>query len=236
MMMPVNPAPKILAFDTSSVRGSVALLEGAELRTELRLNSLQTHSTLLLSSIDFLLGRTGWSLNDLNLVAVGIGPGSFTGIRIGIATAIGFAQSLNIPFAGVSGLDVLAHQYIFPDGEIGAVLDAHRSQVYYGEYVSRNGKIRQAKKSALVYVSDLERQLADRHLYIVGDLRACGLDESRRKSTVWPRPISADLFLAAGIGRLALSRKRTWRSGDSIIAEPMYIRPPDALKKKSRKR
>jgi tRNA threonylcarbamoyladenosine biosynthesis protein TsaB len=234
--MPVSQAPKILAFDTSSVSGSVALMEAMEVRAELRLHSLQTHSTLLLHSIDFLLGRVGWTLADLNLVAVGIGPGSFTGIRIGIATALGFAQSLSIPFAGISGLDALVHQFSCPDGRIGAVLDAHRSQVYYGEYASKNGRIRQTQKPRLEYVSDLERQLADRHLYIVGDLRVFGREEPRRVPAGWPHPISVDLFLAATIGRLAFSRKRAWRSGEAIMAEPMYIRPPDALKSKGGKR
>jgi len=235
-MMPLTFAAKILAFDTSSARGSVALLEGAELRAELRLNSLQTHSALLLSSIDFLLGRVGWALGDLNLVGVGIGPGSFTGIRIGIATALGFAQSLSIPFSGISGLDALVHQFSFPDGNVAAVLDAHRSQVYCAEYVSRKGRIRASKKSTLLNVSDLERLLADRHTYIVGDLKACGLDEAKGSPAGWARPVIADLFLAASIGRLALSRKRNWRSGEAIIAEPMYIRPPDALKNKGKKR
>jgi tRNA threonylcarbamoyladenosine biosynthesis protein TsaB len=236
MMMPVSLIPKILSFDTSSVRGSVALLEGAELRAELRLHSLQTHSALLLNSIDFLLARVGWKLGELNLVAVGMGPGSFTGIRIGIATALGFAQSLSIPFAGISGLDAIAHQFTYPDGTVLAVLDAHRSQLYCGEYASKNGKIRQSKKPALLNISDLEHHLADRHTYIVGDLTGCGLDETRRRVGEWNRPVSADLFLAAGIGRLALSRKRIWRSGEAIVAEPIYIRPPDALKNKGKKR
>jgi len=235
MMMPLHLAPKVLAFDTSSVSGSVALLEGADVRAELRLHSLQTHSTLLLGSIEFLLCRVGWSLGDLNLIAVGIGPGSFTGIRIGIATALGFAQSLSIPFAGISGLDALAHHYWFPDGAIGVVLDAHRSQVYYGEYISRNGRIRSVKNFSLLRISDLERHLAERHLYIVGDLRVCGLEKSKPTSAGWPRPMPADLFLAAAIGRLAVASKKRWRSGESIVAEPVYIRPPDALKNKGRK-
>jgi tRNA threonylcarbamoyladenosine biosynthesis protein TsaB len=232
MMMPLIAVPKVLAFDTSSVRGSVALLEGGDLRAELRLNSLQTHSAQLLSSIEFLLARVGWSLSNLNLVAVGMGPGSFTGIRIGIATAIGFAQSLAIPFAGVSGLDALAHQCPFPDGPVGVVLDAHRSQVFYGEYLSRKGRIRKTAKPSLLHVSDLERLLTARHTYIVGDIKVCGLESWAG----WPHPVFADLFLAASMGRLALSRKRTWRSGDWSVAEPLYIRPPDAIKNKSRKR
>jgi len=236
MMMPVSVAVKILSFDTSSVRGSVALLEGPELRAELRISSLQTHSAQLLSTIDFLLGRVGWTLGDLNLVAVGLGPGSFTGIRIGIATALGLAQSLSIPFAGVSGLDAVAHQFSYPEGKVLALLDAHRNQLYCGEYSSKNGKIRPIKKPVLLNISDLEHQLSDRHTYIVGDLEACRIEESERKDSKWICPVCADMFLAAQIGRLALLGKRKWRSGEAITAEPLYIRPPDALKNKGKKR
>ena len=235
-MMPLSLAPRILAFDTSSVRGSVALLEGREVRAELRLHSLQTHSALLLNSIQFLLNRLDWTLSDLNLVAVGIGPGSFTGIRIGIATALGISQTLSIPFAGISGLEALAHEAAFLDGRIGVMLDAHRSQVFYAEFISKRGKIQLCQKSTLIDISDLEHHIGDRHLYIVGDLGVCPLEKSRNASSEWPRPIPVDLFLAADIGRLALSKKRRWRSKDSMVSEPMYIRPPDAFRNKSRKR
>lgn len=237
MMMPIRSIPKILALDTSTPRGSVAILEGKEVRAELRLDSSRTHSTLLLKSIDFLLERLEWNLKDLNLVAVGIGPGSFTGIRIGVSTALGISQSLSIPFAGVSGLDALAYKVRFLNGHTGAVLDAHRSQVYYAEYMLKDGRMRRLQKPSIIPVSDLELRLANRHLYIVGDLGACGIFESRRGgSSDWPCPITVDLFLASSIGRLALARKRIWRTGDFVVAEPMYVRPPDALRNKRRKR
>jgi len=232
MMMPLNVIPKILAFDTSTARGSVALLEGKDLRAEIRLNSLQTHSEHLLSSVDFLLSRLRWKLEDLNLVASGVGPGSFTGIRIGIATALGLAHSLKIPFAEISGMDALAHQVSYVSGRIGIVLDAHRSQAYYGEYTAKNGKVRSEAKSVLIDISDLEHHLKDRHLYLGGDVGICQWGGRKDISSSWPRVVSTDLFLAADIGRLALLRKRSWRSGDYVISEPMYIRPPDALKKK----
>jgi tRNA threonylcarbamoyladenosine biosynthesis protein TsaB len=236
MMIPVSLYPRILALDTSTQRGSVALLEGKEVRAELRLHSPQTHSALLLSSIRFLLNQLNWTLNDLNLVAAGIGPGSFTGIRIGIATALGISQSLSISFAGISGLDALAHQAAMLDGPIGVALNAHREQVYYAEYISRKGRIRRTEKSTLMDISDLERHLAKRHLYMLGDLEACAVQRLTRSSPGWPRAIPADLFLASGIGRLACLRKRGWRSGEFILSEPMYIRPPDALRNKSKKR
>ena len=235
MMMPMTAIPRILAFDTASARGSIALLEGNELRAEVRSQSLKTHSTLLLRAVDFLLDRAGWRLKDLSLVAAGIGPGSFTGIRIGIATALGISQSLAIPFAGISGLDAFAHEAAWLEGDIGVLMDAHRNQYYYAEYRSRNGKIRQSGKPALLDISDLEHCLGDRHLYIVGDLGESQWKQLKRPSQKWPQYVRVDLFLSTEIGRLALSRKRQWRSGDSLAAEPLYIRPPDALRTRNRK-
>ena len=204
--------------------------------SELKFRLLHTHSKALLGAIEYLTGKLGWKLNELGLVAAGTGPGSFTGIRIGIASALGIAQSLSIPFAGVSGLDALAHEVSFLESRIGVVLDAHRSQAYYAEYAASGGKIRQTKKYSLMDISDLERQIADRHLYIVGEMGICRRRGSKISSGEWPRLIPCDLFLAAAIGRLAFSRKRSWRSGNYVISEPVYVRPPDALRNKSRKR
>jgi tRNA threonylcarbamoyladenosine biosynthesis protein TsaB len=235
MIMPENPSIRILALDTSSPRESIALLEGKGVVAELRLKSLETHSARLLRSIGFLIESTGWLLKEVNLVAAGIGPGSFTGIRIGVATALGLAQSLNIPFVGISGLDALANQVSYLEGGIGVVMDAQRSQLYYAEYISRHGKVRITGKPELWYPPDLEIRLRKRHLYIVGDGGIRLLQDLIESQVSWPRPIGADMFLAAGIGKLASSRKRSWKSGDYLSAEPLYIRPPDALRPKDRK-
>ena len=223
---------KILAFDTSSERGSVALLQDAALCAELRSNTTTGHSALLLESVDFLLGRAGWQLKDLTLIAVGIGPGSFTGIRIGAATGLGLAQSLEIPFVGVSGLDVLARRAVErPNitGRICVMLDARRGQFYFAEYESKNGKIVRLRKPAMIDAADAKDRLADAD-WITGDLNE---DQERALEKIFPRRaqwIPADLFLAEGVGRLGLERKRMWRSGDFLTVEPLYIRPPDAVK------
>ena len=237
MMIPLKRASRVLAFDTSSVRGSVVLLEAQEVLAELRLYAPRSHSTILLSSVNFLLERLGWKLADLSLVATGIGPGSFTGIRIGMATALGIAQALSIPFAGISGLDALAHQVaslMKASGTVGVVLDAHRSQVYYAEFLCREDRFRIARKPALLDATELAQRIAGRHLFMAGETQACGFGSA--KSSGWPRILPTDLFLAADIGRLALSRKRAWRSGEYLVSEPLYIRPPDAVRNKGRVR
>ena len=223
---------KVLAIDTSTPRGSVALLEGRELVAELRLLSLETHSARLLGSVEYLLRISGWPLNDLRLIAAGIGPGSFTGIRIGVATAMGLAQMMSIPFAGISCLDAVAHQVTGFDGRIGVVMDAQRGQVYFAEYFSKHGRIRKLAKPALRNPVDLGKRLKRERLHLAGDgaLRYAG--ELRPHKSCWPKVIVTELFLAAALGKLALDRKRTWHSGDFLQAEPLYIRPPDALRPK----
>lgn len=226
---------KILSLDTSTPRGSVALLEGRVLTAELRVLSLETHSARLLSSVDVLLRNAGWNLADLGLVVAGIGPGSFTGIRIGVATAMGLAQTLSIPFAGISNLDALAHQAAGIDGRIGVVMDAQRSQLYFSEYLSNHGKIRHLGKPKLMYPSDLRRYLRGSRLYLIGDGVVRYAHELKLPSAGWPRLVEVDLFLAAALGRLALGCKRSWRSGEFLQSEPLYIRPPDALGQKARR-
>ena len=230
--MPPNAAIKVLALDTSTRRGSVALLRGRELMGELRIFSLQTHSSRLLRSIQFLLESVGWEQTDLELVAAGIGPGSFTGIRIGMATALGIAQSLSIPFAGISCLDVFAYNAPLVSGRLGVIVDAQRSQVYYCEYEIENGKTRACEGPALWPPQTLEPRLKRRGLYIVSDGAAGQFRALKVGGNKWPRILDVDPFLAAGIGRMALLKKRSWRSGDLLKAEPLYIRPPDALRPK----
>ncbi len=232
MGMDTNSSRKVLSLDTSSPRGSVALLQGCNVIAESRLFSLQTHSVRLLRSIQFLLECADWRLRDLRLVCAGIGPGSFTGIRIGLSTALGLAQTLDLPFAGISGLDALAAQACCPEGRIGAVMDAQRKQVYYAEYVREMGQIKAVKRPRLCDPEELGRQLGGDCIYLAGDGAARYAAELGIRTADWPRLATSDLYLAAAVGRLGLVRRRTWRSGEDLRADALYIRPPDALIKK----
>lgn len=225
---------KVLAIDTSTPRGSVSLLEGRELAGELRLFSLETHSARLLRSIDFLLASVGWDLAGIGLVAAGIGPGSFTGIRIGVSSALGLAQVLSVPFAGISGLDAIASQKGLPDGRLGIVMDAQRSQVYFAEYRKSHYHVRRLGTPILSDPGSLAQHVDLRGLYLAGEGAQRYGAELGLSETGWPRLCETDLFLSASIGRVALSRKRWWRRGESLQTEPMYIRPPDAYRARKR--
>ena len=127
----------ILGISTSSNIASVALSKDAECIKELNINNNKTHSETLLPLINELLSETNIKLQDINLIACDNGPGSFTGIRIGISTVKAIAESLNIPVIAVSSLEGLA--YNIHDSEcICSLIDAKNNHVYCGLFDSNH--------------------------------------------------------------------------------------------------
>lgn len=121
---------KILGIDTSTPIGSVALIDGDNLAAEHTLNIVQAHSSRLMPAIDTVLKWSDITAADLDGCAVGIGPGSFTGIRIGVATIKSLCYALNKPIVGVSTLEAVAYNLRWTNGVICPLLDARRSEVY----------------------------------------------------------------------------------------------------------
>src|SRR5574337_850987 len=121
---------RILAVETSTLAGGAALLDGDRLLGEYTLNIKATHSERLMAAVDRLLQDCGWKPEDLEGLAVAIGPGSFTGLRIGISAIKGLALGLGIPVAAVPTLDALAATLPFAAHPVCPVLDAKKGEVY----------------------------------------------------------------------------------------------------------
>ena len=121
---------KILCIDTSSKLCSVAILENTTLINKLELDNGLTHSETLMPLIKELLEKNNLSLKDINLLVSDIGPGSFTGIRIGVATCKAFSDSLNIPCVGISSLEVLAYNSK-NDGIICSTIDCKNDNLIF---------------------------------------------------------------------------------------------------------
>ena len=121
---------KILGIDTSTPIGSVALIDDDNLVAEHTLNIVQAHSARLMPAIDGILKWSDITADDLDGCAVGIGPGSFTGIRIGVATIKSLCYALDKPIVGVSTLEAVAYNLRWTDGIICPLLDARRREVY----------------------------------------------------------------------------------------------------------
>ncbi len=128
---------KILSIDTSSDVCSVALLEDDKLIKELNITDSKTHSENLMPLIDKLFKETNMQLSDVNAIACSIGPGSFTGIRIGIATVKAMAEVFKLPVLGITSLETLAE--IESTSTIVSLIDARNNQVYCG--IFGNGEL-----------------------------------------------------------------------------------------------
>lgn len=125
---------KILAIDSSGTVASVALLEDEILRAECTVNNRLTHSQTLMPMLEQALSMAQWDITEVDVVAVAAGPGSFTGLRIGSASAKGLAFALGKPIAQISTLEAMAYGVYGYEGLICPMMDARRSQVYTGLY------------------------------------------------------------------------------------------------------
>lgn len=130
---------KVLAFETSAKAASVALVEDGILLGEYYQNNGLTHSRTILKLAEDLLANSGNCVSDLDALAVAAGPGSFTGVRIGMAAAKGLSWGAQLPLYGVSTLEAMAWSHPVEDAMIVPVMDARRSQVYCAGFSGRKG-------------------------------------------------------------------------------------------------
>lgn len=161
----------ILAIDTASKSLSVALAKEREVLGEIFIDNGLTHSETLLSAIENLFTLTTRDIEEVDLFAVSSGPGSFTGLRIGISTVNAFSYSLNKPCIGVSSLDILANQCQGFEGMICPILNARRGEVYTGIYEKKiNGNIDTLSSYQAISIDNLLDYLPnDKVVFFTGD-------------------------------------------------------------------
>ena len=162
---------RILAFETSAKAGSVALWEAGILLGESYQNTGLTHSQTLMVMAEELLKSCGKTPSDVEAVAVASGPGSFTGVRIGVAAAKGFAWGSQIPCCGVSTLEAMAIGLGIYDGYVLPVMDARRSQVYNAVFSAEGGKLTRITQDRAISLSDLAEEIKnlEKPIFLVGD-------------------------------------------------------------------
>lgn len=161
----------ILAFETSAKAAGVALLDDKKLLGESYQNTGLTHSQTLLLMAQDLLKSCGFGTDDVTHLAVAAGPGSFTGIRIGVAAAKGFAWGASLPCYGVSTLEAMAAQLGAWQGYVCPVMDARRSQVYNALFHVECGKCTRIRDDRAVSLQDLGAELRNlsEPVFLVGD-------------------------------------------------------------------
>jgi tRNA threonylcarbamoyladenosine biosynthesis protein TsaB len=207
----------LLGLTTTTIRGGVALIEGDVVMEETYAGETQ-HAERLLPAVDALLARAGRGRGDIRAIACDVGPGSFTGVRVGLATAKGMAIGLGVPLVPVRSLEAMAAAAFDarPDAAaVACLIDAKRGEVFYGVF-ERDGSERVPAGCA----ADVAPVLA-----LVPHLVVCGLPAV---VPALPRIDAAACALpsAAWIARLGRARLRTEPPLDAV--EPVYLRAPDA--------
>ena len=162
---------RILAFETSAKAASTALLEDGRLLGEIYQNTGLTHSQTLMVMAQDLLKQCGKTVEDMSAVAVAEGPGSFTGVRIGVAAAKGFAWGGEIPCCGVSTLEAMAEMAGVFQGYLCPCMDARRSQVYNALFYVNRGEIQRLTPDRAIALCDLKKELENLQepIFLVGD-------------------------------------------------------------------
>ena len=217
----------ILAFETSAKAASTALLEENRLLGECYQNTGMTHSQTLMVMAQDLLKQCGKSVDDVTHVAVAAGPGSFTGVRIGVAAAKGFAWGKELPCCGVSTLEAMALGMGIYSGYVCPVMDARRAQVYNALFYMDSGICTRVTEDRAIALSDLEQELLelDGPIFLVGD--GAVLTHNTLSNTV-PELILPPEWKqhqrAVGVGLAAIKQIQAGETCDGAALVPNYLR------------
>lgn len=228
---------KILAIDSSGLVAGVALLEDEELIAEYTVQYKKTHSQTLLPMLEEIGRMVELDLASLDAIAVAAGPGSFTGLRIGCATAKGLGQALGKPLVAVPTVDALAYNLYGCDNRlICPMMDARRNQVYTGIYTfyrSRKGfRLETLKEQCAMDVGELLEELNGREQEVIflGDGVPVfkGLIEERLKIPYSFAPAGFNRQRAAALGVLALTYLEEGKTVSAADMKPEYLRMSQA--------
>jgi tRNA threonylcarbamoyladenosine biosynthesis protein TsaB len=213
---------RILALDTSTEFLSLACLDGGDVAAEIHERAGIKHSEILVPRIKDILEKAGWSVHDVELIAMGIGPGSFTGLRIGVSAVKGLSLVTRARTLAVPSIDAIAMRA--PEGKesIVPVLDAHKGKVYACVYErSLSGITEKKTEYMLCNVESIKDRITERSVFF-----GSGIDKYRSELERWPMAEikdNVDWFpRATDVGRIALRLSPEARipAGD---LEPMYL-------------
>ena len=228
----------ILAFETTAKAGSVALLEDNKLLAESYQNTGLTHSQTLMVMAEDMLKAAGKSMADVTAVAVAEGPGSFTGVRIGVAAAKGLAWGAELPCYGVSTLESMALTLGAYQGYVCPVMDARRSQVYNALFYVNSGVLERVSEDRAIALSDLAEELKTlkEPIFLVGD--GSNLTYNTLKDSIPSLVLPPEHRMhqrASGVALAAAKKIAVGDSGDAAAMVPNYLRLSQAERERMEK-
>ena len=228
----------ILAFETSAKAASVAITENGKLLAESYQNTGLTHSQTLMVMAEDALKQCGKTVSDVTAVAVAEGPGSFTGVRIGVAAAKGFAWGKALPCYGVSTLEAMAVSLGAYQGHICACMDARRSQVYNALFSVNGDKLQRVSEDRAIALSDLAGELKalEGPIFLVGD--GSNLTHKTLSSEIPNLVLPPEHRMhqrAVGVALLAEAKIAAGEDGNAAALQPNYLRLSQAERERMEK-
>lgn len=236
---------RILALESSAIAASVCVMEEEKILSEFYMNTKQTHSQTLLPMAKTALEYAGLSIKDLDLLAVSAGPGSFTGVRIGVACIKGLAFPQNTPCCGISTLEAMAMNFRQQEGLVCACMDARCGQVYNALFLTGGGAVQRLTEDRALSIEELAKELPQRiqetgkPLLLVGDgAKLCFTSPFFEAIPAQLAPEHLQMQRASGVAEAA---RRAFERGEIVTPEqlaPIYLRLPQAqreLKKRLQK-
>ncbi len=230
---------KVLAIDTSTVMASCALLDEENLLGEFSLNQNMGHSENLVPMVKTLLDNLNLKVSDIDLYGVALGPGSFTGLRIGIATVKAFAHVYNKPIVGVSTLEGLAFN-VRASGVIVPMIDARKNRVYTGIYKWEDGYLNNIEEPTVMEIDELLEHLKENYDNIIVNGNGIYIHREKIKDKLGDRvefaPFIQNTCRAASIGELALLKREEGKLESYFSLVPEYIRQSQAQRDYNKER
>ena len=225
----------LLAFETSAKAASVALFDGDKLLAEAYQNTGLTHSQTLMVMAEDMIKTCGYTPQDITHVAVAAGPGSFTGVRIGVAAAKGFAWGADLPCYGVSTLESMALGLGAYEGIVCCVMDARRAQVYNALFEAKNGQLTRLTEDRAISLEELGEELKkfEKPIFLVGDGSILTYNTLKDTVSFMLPPESRMHQRAVGVGLLALQKIALGEPGDGAALTPNYLRLSQAERERN---
>ena len=229
---------KILALETSAKAVSAAVTENGKVLCSGYQDTGLTHSRTLMPIVEHILKNTDLSMSDMDVIAVSAGPGSFTGIRIGVSAAKGLAFAADKPAVGVSTLAAMARNVAFADGLIVCAMDARRAQVYNALFEAKDGVLTRLTEDRAIGLAELAEELkADpRPKTVVGDGGRLCFDFLRNAGIACR--LAPPHLLMQNAASVALEAETLAAEGKTVSAqelEPVYLRPAQAERLRQKK-
>ena len=214
---------KILGIDTSSSSLSVAVMDDDLLKGEFTLNHKLTHSEQMMPLLDSLLSHLELKMSDIDLIGVSVGPGSFTGIRIGVAAANAMAMALDIPVVGISSLEAMAYTAGETAYTIVSTFDAQRDRFYFNAYRFENSELKALEAEDVLEKEDLIKKLESYDkVLLLGD--AVFINEELQLNVKTAKR-AVRYVRASSVCELA---HRDYLLGKTGFAVPVYLRKSQA--------